>query len=136
MAAGMFGAPLSVGIPARSLANVRYGGTTRLSNVMHAVFVLIFVTALGASISHIPVSALAGVTAWMGFSLMGWGTWKRLPKMRRVDAAAFVSTALGSLAFNAVAAVALGCSFYLAEYLLELRLRPADKTAPVLSPVE
>jgi SulP family sulfate permease len=116
MAAGMFGAPLSVGIPARSLANVRCGGTTRISNVMHAVFLLIFVTLMAGSISRIPVSALAGVTAWMGFSLMGWGTWRRLPRMRRVDAAAFVATAAGSLAFNAAAAVALGCSFHLVEY--------------------
>jgi Sulfate permease and related transporters (MFS superfamily) len=125
MAAGMFGAPLSVGIPARSLANVRCGGTTRFSNILHAVFLLIFVTVLGGSISHIPVSALAGVTAWMGISLMGWGTWRRLPKMRRLDAAAFVSTAVGSLAFNAVAAVALGCSFYLVEYALSIWNKPA-----------
>lgn len=125
MAAGMFGAPLSVGIPARSLANVRCGGTTRFSNILHAAFLLIFVTALGGSISHIPVSALAGVTAWMGISLMGWGTWRRLPKMRRLDAAAFVTTAVGSLAFNAVAAVALGCSFYLVEYLLTTWNKPA-----------
>jgi SulP family sulfate permease len=134
MAAGMFGAPLSVGIPARSLANVRCGGTTRFSNIMHAVFLLIFVTALGASISHIPVSALAGVTAWMGISLMGWGTWKRLPKMRRVDAAAFVSTAVGSLAFNAVAAVALGCSFHVIEYVFEVWIRPTSKSTPAFSP--
>jgi SulP family sulfate permease len=129
MAAGMFGAPLSVGIPARSLANVRCGGTTRVSNILHAVFLVIFVTALGDSISHIPVSALAGVTAWMGFSLMGWGTWSRLPKMRRVDGAAFVTTAVGSLAFNAVAAVALGCSFHLVEYMLTKWIRPTGKSA-------
>ncbi len=131
MAAGMFGAPLSVGIPARSLANVRCGGTTRFSNIMHAAFLLIFVTVLGDSISHIPVSALAGVTAWMGFSLMGWGTWRRLPKMRRVDAGAFVTTAVGSLAFNAVAAVALGCSLHLFEYAWVNWIRPEQKTAPL-----
>ncbi len=38
--AGVFGAPMSVGIPARSLANVRCGGTTRLSNFLHAVFLV------------------------------------------------------------------------------------------------
>ncbi len=42
MAAGMFGAPLSVGIPARSLANVRCGGTTRFSNILHAMFARAF----------------------------------------------------------------------------------------------
>jgi SulP family sulfate permease len=134
MAAGMFGAPLSVGIPARSLANVRCGGTTRFSNVMHAMFLLIFVTVLAGSISRIPVSALAGVTAWMGFSLMGWGTWKRLPRMRRVDAAAFVATAAGSLAFNAAAAVALGCSFHLIEHAWVTWIRRADKASPVFGP--
>ena len=134
MAAGMFGAPLSVGIPARSLANVRCGGTTRFSNILHAVFLLIFVTVLGGSISHIPVSALAGVTAWMGISLMGWGTWRRLPKMRRLDAAAFVTTAVGSLAFNAVAAVALGCSFYLVEHVWSAWNKPAP--APAFSRTE
>ena len=39
--AGVFGAPMSVGIPARSLANVRCGGTTRLSNFLHAVFLVL-----------------------------------------------------------------------------------------------
>ena len=37
LCAGIFGAPLSVGIPARSLANVRCGGVTRISNVIHAI---------------------------------------------------------------------------------------------------
>ncbi len=41
LCAGVFGAPMSVGIPARSLANVRCGGTTRLSNFLHAVFLVL-----------------------------------------------------------------------------------------------
>ena len=40
LVAGAFGAPPSVGIPARSLANVRCGGRTRLSNLFHAVVLL------------------------------------------------------------------------------------------------
>src|SRR5205823_3958029 len=64
--AGMFGAPMSVGIPARSLASVRCGATTRASNILHALF-LIALLKLGAGfVAHIPVPALAGVTAWMG----------------------------------------------------------------------
>ena len=117
MAAGMFGAPLSVGIPARSVASLRCGASTRLSNIMHAAFLLVFLTVLSGAISHVPISALAGVTAWMGLTLMAWGTWARLPKMRRTDAGAFLATALGVMAFNAVAAVAVGCSFYLVEYV-------------------
>ncbi len=115
--AGMFAAPMSVGIPARSLAAVRCGASTRVANFLHAGF-LIALLGLGAGfVSHIPIAALAGVTAWMGICLLDWSTWKRLPKMRRVDAVAFLATAVAVLAVNAVAAIALGCLVYAGHYL-------------------
>ncbi len=117
LAAGMFAAPMSVGIPARSLANVQCGGTSRLSNLFHAAFLVLFVTGGSGIIEHLPVAALAGVTAWMGVRLMEWSTWKRLAKMGRVDAAAFLSTSIAALFSNAVFAVALGVSIYGAAYL-------------------
>ena len=116
---GLFGAPMSVGIPARSLANIRCGGTTRLSNLLHAIFLLILVGVGSALISRIPLAALAGVTAYVGISLLEWSTWRRLHRMRRVDATAFLMTALAVLTTNAVAAVAIGCSFYAIRYLLD-----------------
>ena len=128
--AGMFGAPLSVGIPARSLAVVRCGGTSRLSNLLHAVF-LIGILAVGAGfVSRIPIPAIAGVTAWMGLCLLDWSAWRRLPKMSRVDAAAFLVTALAVLCVNAVLAVAIGCSLYafrwaLLRFVPDLRGNPA-----------
>jgi SulP family sulfate permease len=112
LCAGMFGAPLSVGIPARSLAVVRCGGTTRVANLLHAVFLAAILWVGSGVISHVPLPALAGVTAWMGLCLLDWSTWRRLPKMSRVDAAAFLVTAGSVLAVNAVLAVALGCSIY------------------------
>jgi len=112
LCAGMFGAPLSVGIPARSLAVVRCGGTSRLSNLLHAIFLLAILWFGSGFISHIPLPALAGVTAWMGLCLLDWSAWRRLPKMSRTDAAAFLATALSVLAVNAVLAVAIGCALY------------------------
>jgi SulP family sulfate permease len=126
LAAGMFAAPMSVGIPARSLANVQCGGVTRLSNIFHAAFLIFFVTAGGEFIRHLPLAALAGVTAWMGIRLMEWSMWKRLTKMRRVDALAFLSTSIAALFLNAVFAVALGCSFYVAQYLYRIYTVPRE----------
>jgi sulfate permease, SulP family len=110
--AAMFGAPLSVGIPARSLAVVRCGGSTRLANLLHAGFLLAFLGLGTGLLSHIPLAALAGVTAWMGLCLLDWSAWRRLPKMNRIDAAAFLATAVSVLLFNAVLAVAIGCAVY------------------------
>src|SRR4029079_18082035 len=81
LCAGMFGAPLSVGIPARSLAVVRCGGTTRVANLRHAACVVGILWRGAGCAAHIPLPALAGVTAWMGLCLLDWSAWRRLPKM-------------------------------------------------------
>ncbi|HEY3442929.1 MAG TPA: SulP family inorganic anion transporter [Paludibaculum sp.] len=128
--AGFFAAPMSVGIPARSLASIRCGGTTRMSNLFHAA-VLAAVLWLGSgALAHIPLAALAGVTAWMGFCLLDWSAWRRIPKMRKVDAAAFLSTAILVLGFNAVAAVAVGCAVYGVEWMWN-RIRSTNTGSPV-----
>jgi SulP family sulfate permease len=121
--AGAFGAPMSVGIPARSLAVVRCGGTTALANLLHAAVLLVILWLGSGIVSHIPIPALAGVTAWMGLCLLDWSAWRRLPKMTRVDAAAFLLTAASVLAVNAVLAVALGCSLYGVQSLWSRRVR-------------
>jgi SulP family sulfate permease len=125
--AAMFGAPLSVGIPARSLAVVRCGGTSRLSNLLHAIFLGVILWAGSGFVARIPLPALAGVTAWMGLCLLDWGTWRRLPKMSRIDAAAFLATAVSVLALNAVAAVAIGCSVYALKAVHVRWVRPGQR---------
>ncbi len=133
LVAGAFGAPPSVGIPARSLANVRAGGRTRLSNLLHAGFLLLLVSYGSGPIAQIPLAALAGVTAAVGVGLLEWSTWRRLPRMRRVDAAAFLLTTLATLMTNAIAAVALGCSLYLIRHLY-LKASEAIPALKVIAP--
>jgi SulP family sulfate permease len=126
LCAGVFGAPMSVGIPARSVANVRCGGTTRVSNVMHALFLFLLVQLGSGALAHIPLAALAGVTAWMGVCLLDTSAWRRLHKMRLVDASAFLVTAVGVLMVNAVAAVLAGCAAYGAQWVYRKYFRPAS----------
>ncbi|WP_435008370.1 SulP family inorganic anion transporter [Tundrisphaera lichenicola] len=135
LCAGAFGAPPSVGIPARSLANVRSGGRTRLSNLAHAAVLVLLVRFGSGLIAQIPLASLAGVTAFVGLGLLEWSTWRRLPRMRRVDAAAFLATTFATLATNAVAAVAIGCSLYAARQLY-LRLIGPIPAIGVIGPRE
>jgi SulP family sulfate permease len=124
LCAGVFAAPMSVGIPARSIAIVRCGGTTRMSNLMHGVFLVVFLAFGAGFVSHIPVPALAGVTAYTGICLLEWSTWRRLPKMARADAAAFLVTAVAVLMVNAIAAVAAGCAIYLLRAAYHWQVKP------------
>ena len=139
MVAGVFAAPMSVGIPARSLASVRCGGRTRMSNLFHAIFILAFVVLGAQYIQHIPIPALAGVTAYIGICLLEWSTWRRLTRMRRTDALAFLSTAIAVLVVNAVLAVAIGCFLYALRYAYYRWINPLpaavekEKTQAVLA---
>jgi SulP family sulfate permease len=123
----MLGAALSGGIPVRSLAVVRCGGTTRVANLVHAVVLGAILWVGSGVVSHIPLPALAGVTAWMGLGLLDWSAWRRVPKMSRVDAAAFLATAVSVLAVNAVLAVAIGCSIYAAKGMYVRWVRPESR---------
>lgn len=133
---GMFAAPMSVGIPARSVAAIRCGATTRMANVMHCICLIVFVTLAGSFVAHVPIPALAGVTAWMGFCLLDWGTWRRLPKMRRSDAAAFIVTSFGVLVTNAVFAVAAGCAIFGLRILRERWLHRVHGAGSATAPAQ
>jgi len=59
---------------------------------------------------------------------LDWSAWRRLPKMRRVDAVAFLATAASVLAVNAALAVAIGCALY-ASHALWMRWREPSALA-------
>ena len=131
---GIFAAPMSVGIPARSLANVRCGGSSRMSNLVHGGMLLLFLGLGSDMVSHIPLPALAGVTAYVGICLLEWGIWGRLTRMRTLDSAAFLTTALATLLINAVFAVAIGCCIYVFHWLYQMLLaRPRSAATPEAS---
>ncbi len=122
---GIFGAPMSIGIPARSLANVRCGGRTLLSNLFHAGFLALALYGGASWIALVPVAALAGVTAWIGAYLLDWSTWRRLKLMRRSEAGAFLATALGVQIWNPIVAVGLGTVVHFVPYVVAWLRTPA-----------
>ena len=63
---------------------------------------------------------------------MEWSTWRRLPRMARADAAAFLVTAAAVLIVNAIAAVAAGCAVYILRALYQRFVgRPGDTAQPL-----
>lgn len=103
-----------------------------MSNLLHAVFLFLFVKLGSGFLAHIPLAALGGVTAWMGACLLDWSAWRRLAKMRLLDASAFMATAVAVVALNAVAAVLIGSSLYLLSYLKRIATaRPSSQAVEV-----
>ena len=81
---GLVGALPMTGVIVRSSANVQAGGQTRLSAIMHGVWLLLFVSVLAFLLRLIPTSSLAAMLVYTGYKLIdvksivklreyGWG---------------------------------------------------------------
>ena len=126
IAAGLFGGMPATGAIARTAVNVRSGARTRVAAIVHALVLLVVVYAASALVSQIPLAALAGVLMVTATRMMSPRLIHRIMKSTRSDAAAFVLTAVITVAFDLIIAIELGI---LAAAFLTLRKFAALGTA-------
>jgi len=70
--AGLFGGVAGAGATMRTVLNIRTGGRTRLSGMLHALLLLAVVLGLGPLASQIPHAALAGILVKVGWDIIDW----------------------------------------------------------------
>jgi len=70
--AGLFGGVVGAGATMRTVVNIRTGGRTRLSGMLHAALLLAVVLGLGPLASQIPHAALAGILVKVGWDIIDW----------------------------------------------------------------
>jgi MFS superfamily sulfate permease-like transporter len=92
MLCGLVGGLPMTGVIVRSAANVQAGGRSRLSAILHGVWLLIFVVLLAGVLRMIPISALAGVLVYTGFKLIDWKGFLHLWHTSKSEAAIFLVT--------------------------------------------
>ncbi|MET8976027.1 SulP family inorganic anion transporter [Streptomyces sp. NPDC004539] len=99
-AAGLLGALPITAVVARSSANVQAGAKTRLSRVLHGVWLLAFALLLPQVLALIPISVLAGVLVHSGWKLFAP---EEFPKMWRQDRGEFAVMTITTLVIVATA---------------------------------
>ena len=67
MICGLLGSLPMTGVIVRSSANVQAGARTRLSAVLHGIWLLVFVALLPGLLSLVPTSALAAILVFTGY---------------------------------------------------------------------
>ncbi len=105
--------PIFGGIPAtaaiaRTAVNVRSGARSRLSAVVHSLFLLTVILLLTPLVSRIPLAALAGILIATAIRMIEVGSLRALLRAGRGDAAVLVGTAIATVAFDLITAVVLG----------------------------
>ncbi|MCJ8238942.1 SulP family inorganic anion transporter [Peteryoungia algae] len=70
IASALFGGICVTGTIARTATNVRAGGTSPVSGMLHAVFLLVFMLVAAPLAAYIPLAALAGVLAVVSWNMV------------------------------------------------------------------
>ena len=122
--AGLFGGLPGAGATMRTVVNVRSGGKTHLSGVIHGVLLLAILLSLGPLASQIPMSVLAGILITVGIGIVDTKGLKHLRLAPRGDVLVML-TVLGLTVFvDLMWAVAVG--MVLASMILLKRLSDID----------
>ncbi|OAR22093.1 sulfate transporter [Streptomyces sp. ERV7] len=105
---GLLGALPMTAVIVRSAANVQAGARTKMSRVLHGVWLLLFAAMLPGALSVIPTAALAGVLVHAGWKLLPVGELGPLWREHRGEAVVLVVTAGSILATNMFEGVLIG----------------------------
>lgn len=108
IASSFFGGMPATGAIARTAVNVRSGGRTRVSAIVHAVVLLVVVYLGSRLVGHIPLAALAGVLMVTATRMVSPPTVRAVVGSTRADTAAFVVTAIVTVSFDLIIAVGIG----------------------------
>ncbi len=115
MLCGVLGALPMTGVIVRSSANVQAGARTRLSAMLHALWLLAAVVLLAALLEQIPVASLAGVLVYTGLKLIDLDALRQLGRYGRMAMLIHVATALTIVATDLLTGVLLGFALTLAQ---------------------
>lgn len=105
---GALGALPMTGVIVRSTANIQAGAASRLSTILHAVWLLLFVSAFLFTFDYIPVATLAAVLVYTGYKLAYPKMLKELRQYGRTEVAIYAITILTILLFDLLTGVVTG----------------------------
>ncbi len=106
--AGLFCGLPGAGATMRTVVNVKSGGRTRLSGMVHALVLLAVLLGLGSLVKYVPLSVLAGILITVGVGIIDFRGFRDLPKIPRADAVVLIVVFLVTVFVDLLTAVGIG----------------------------
>lgn len=95
----------------RSTANISFGGKTKLSAILHGVFLLISAITIAGLLNMIPLASLAAILLMVGYKLAKPVLFVNMYKMGWEQFIPFVATVVGILATDLLKGITIGILF-------------------------
>ncbi len=95
----------------RSSANISFGGKTKLSAILHGVFLLISAITIASLMNMIPLASLAAILLMVGYKLAKPVLFKQMYKLGWEQFIPFIATVVGILATDLLKGITIGILF-------------------------
>ncbi len=103
----IFGGVPATGI-ARTATNIKSGGTTPISSIIHCVFLLLVLLFIGKWAAMIPMATLAAILVVVAYNMSEWREFVHLLKSPRGDVAVLLATFLLTVFVELTVAIQVG----------------------------
>lgn len=104
----LFGGIPATGAIARTATNIKSGAVSRLSGVIHSLFVFITLLLFAPYASHIPLAAMAPILMYVAWNMSQYKTFSQLVKLKTSDSIVLVVTFTLTVFVNLTVAVQVG----------------------------
>ncbi|MGB3006535.1 MAG: SulP family inorganic anion transporter [Chitinophagaceae bacterium] len=95
----------------RSSANISFGGKTKLSTILHGIFLLISAITIASVLNMIPLASLAAILLMVGYKLAKPMLFKQMYKLGWEQFIPFLATVIGILATDLLKGITIGMLF-------------------------
>ncbi|WP_299552830.1 SulP family inorganic anion transporter [Seonamhaeicola sp.] len=128
---GLFGGMGGCAMIGQSIINIKGGGRGRLSGIVAAVLLLVFILFASAYIEQIPIAALVGVMFMVVIGTFAWSSFRILRKIPVTDAVVLIAVSLitvwKDLAVAVIAGVIISALVFSWENAKRIRARKRMK---------
>lgn len=134
--AGFFGGIPGAGATMRTVVNIRTGGRTKLSGMLHSLFLLSIVILLAPLASKIPHAVLAGILVKTGYDIIDFTYLRRAHRGPRWDLALMLVVLILTIFVDLITAVIVGvvlASLAFVKQMSDLQLAELDGSVDNIS---
>ena len=106
--AGLFCGIAGAGATMRTVVNVKSGGRTQISGMVHALFLLAILLGLGSLVKYVPLSVLAGILVTVGLGIIDFKGFRDLVRIPKSDAFVLLVVFFTTVFVDLLTAVGIG----------------------------
>jgi MFS superfamily sulfate permease-like transporter len=117
MLCGVVGAIPMTGVIVRSSANVQAGATSRLSAILHGVWILAVIVLFPGLLRMVPICSLAGVLVFTGFNLIKVKDMRHLASYGRIPLLIYAATLITIVTTDLLTGVLVGVALSVLKLL-------------------